>query len=277
MLSIATIVFREFLEIALIISLVMAATQGLQGRINIILLGLGIGFLGAGIIAFFTDTLAASVEGTGQDIFNAGVLFVAVGFLSWTVIWMKHHAKHLSQRIHKVGSDIVAGETSVWVLITIVALASLREGAEIVLFTYGMMASGQVTWPAVFTGASLGALGGTVVGVMLYLGLLRAARKHLFAITSWLLVFLTAGMAAHGASYLIAADVLPDLVPQMWNTSHLISGDSLAGEILGVLIGYTPHPSGMEVLFYMAVVGVIPLLMYRPWEGKGGLSKSSPS
>jgi high-affinity iron transporter len=202
---------------------------------------------------------------------------VAVGFLSWTVIWMKHHAKHLSHRIRKVGSEIVAGETSHWVLVTIVALASLREGAEIVLFSYGMLASGQVTWSSIIMGALLGGVGGIVVGVMLYLGLLRTVRRHLFAVTSWLLVFLTAGMAAHGASYLIAAGVLPDLVPQMWNTSHLISGDSLAGEILGVLIGYTPNPSGMEVLFYVTVVASIALLMYRPWEGKGLVSKAKPS
>ena len=40
------------------------------------------------------------------------------------------------------------------------------------------------------------------------------------------------------------------------------------GEILGVLIGYTPHPSGMEVLFYVTVVVLIALLMYRPWHSK---------
>jgi high-affinity iron transporter len=190
---------------------------------------------------------------------------------------MKHHAQHLSHRIRKVGSEIVAGETSHWVLVTIVALASLREGAEIVLFSYGMLASGQVTWSSIIMGGLLGGVGGTVVGVMLYLGLLRTARRHLFSVTSWLLVLLTAGMAAHGASYLIAAGVLPDLVPQMWNTSHLISGDSLAGEILGVLIGYTPHPSGMEVLFYGSVVVLVSLLMYRPWQGRGALSKTKAS
>jgi high-affinity iron transporter len=266
MLPTATIVFREFLEIALVISLVMAATQGLPGRARLILTGLGLGFLGAGVIAFFTDTLAASVHGTGQDIFNAGVLFVAVGFLSWTVIWMKHHAKHLSHHIRKVGSEIVAGEKSQWVLVTVVALASLREGAEIVLFTYGMVASGQFTWSSILAGAALGAVAGIVVGSMLYLGLLKTARRHLLAVTSWLLILLTAGMAAQGASYLIAAGLLPDLIPQMWDTSNFISGKGLLGETLGVLIGYTPRPSGMEVLFYIAVVALIALFMYRPWQ-----------
>jgi high-affinity iron transporter len=266
MLPTATIVFREFLEIALVISLVMAATQGLPGRARLILTGLGLGFLGAGVIAFFTDTLAASVHGTGQDIFNAGVLFVAVGFLSWTVIWMKHHAKHLSHHIRKVGSEIVAGEKSQWVLVTVVALASLREGAEIVLFTYGMVASGQFTWSSILAGAALGAVAGIVVGSMLYLGLLKTARRHLLAVTSWLLILLTAGMAAQGASYLIAAGLLPDLIPQMWDTSNFISGKGLLGETLGVLIGYTPRPSGMEVLFYITIIALIALFMYRPWQ-----------
>ncbi len=285
-LPVATIVFRECLEIALIISLVMAATQGLKGRVGMVLTGLGLGFLGAAILPFFMDTLAASVEQKTGPILFAGVLFVAVGFLSWIVIWMKH-----------------------WVLVTIVALASLREGAETVFFIdgmlaasgpmtegmtmcrplepgmvfsiYEMLASGQVTWSSIIMGGLLGGVGLTVVGVMLYLGLLRTARRHLFSVTSWLLVLLTARMAAHGARYLIQAGVLPDLVPQMWSTSHIVSSShGLLGEIglLGVLIGYTPsNPTGMQVLFYVTVVASIALLMYRPWEGKGLVSKAKPS
>jgi high-affinity iron transporter len=52
----------------------------------------------------------------------------------------------------------------------------------------------------------------------------------------------------------------------MWDTSNFISGKGLLGETLGVLIGYTPRPSGMEVLFYIAVIALIALFMYRPWQ-----------
>ncbi|MCB9982742.1 MAG: FTR1 family protein [Rhodospirillales bacterium] len=250
----ATIVFREIIEVALVIGIVMAATRGLAGRVNLVLAGLGVGILGSVIIAFFTDTISQMIDGMGQEIFNAGVMFIAVGFLSWTVIWMRTHGRELAQNIKTVGAEVMAGDKSSYVLIGVVALATFREGAEIALFTYGMSASGAYPVSAIALGGLLGALGGTAVGLMLYLGLLKAAQKHLFTVTGWMLIVLTAGMAAQGANFLIAAGVLPTLAPQVWDTSAFISGNGFIGETLKVLVGYTPRPTGMELIFYLTVL-----------------------
>ena len=253
----ATIVFREIIEVALVIGIVLAATRGLPGRVGLVLAGLGLGILGSIIIAFFTETISQAIDGVGQEIFNATVMFIAVGFLSWTVIWMKTHGRELAQNLKAVGQDVVAGNKSIYVLIGVVALATFREGAEIVLFTYGMTASGAYSFSEIVMGGLIGAAGGTVVGLMLYLGLLKAAQKHLFAVTSWMLIILTAGMAAQGANFLIAAGVLPELYPQVWDTSAILSGGSFLGETLKVLVGYTPRPTGMELVFYISVLLVV--------------------
>ena len=257
MLPTATIVFREFLEVALVLGIVMAATRGLNGRLSLILAGLGLGVVGSVIIAFFTDRISQAIDGVGQEIFNAGIMFVAVGFLSWTVIWMKRHGRALAQNIKAVGQDVVHGQKSAYVIVGAVALATFREGAEIALFTYGMLASGAFTMTDIVAGGVIGALGGTAVGAALYLGLLKAAQKHLFAVTSWMLIFLTAGMAAQGANFLIMADILPALHQQMWDTSGFIAASGFLGETLGVLIGYTPRPTGMELAFYVGVVAIV--------------------
>lgn len=76
----ATIVFREIIEVALVIGIVMAATQGLQKRNSLIVAGLGLGVLGSIIIAFFTDRISQAIDGIGQEIFNASIMFVAVAF-----------------------------------------------------------------------------------------------------------------------------------------------------------------------------------------------------
>lgn len=253
----ATIVFREIIEVALVIGIVMAATQGLPGRIKLLAAGLGIGVAGSAIIAFFTDAISQAIDGVGQEIFNAGVMFVAVGFLSWTVIWMKSHGRELVQNLRAVGADVVSGNKSVYVLVGVIALATFREGAEIVLFTYGMLASGAYGWSEIVTGGFIGGLGGAAIGIALYMGLLKAAQKHIFTVTSWMLIILTAGMAAQGANFLIAADVLPTLHPQVWDTSAILSGGSFLGETLKVLVGYTPRPTGMELIFYAAVLAVV--------------------
>lgn len=253
----ATIVFREFIEVALVIGIVLAATQGLPNRLNMILAGLGLGILGSIVIAFFTDAISQAIDGIGQEIFNATIMFVAVGFLSWTIIWMKRHGREMVHNIKAVGKDVMAGDKSAYVLAGVVALATFREGAEIVLFTYGMLASGAYTLPEVAMGGVIGAVGGSIVGLMLYMGLLRAAQKHLFTVTSWILIALTAGMAAQGASFLIAAGLLPEIVPQVWDTSAIIAGNGFLGETLKVLIGYTPRPTGMELMFYGAVLACV--------------------
>lgn len=250
----ATIVFREIIEVALVIGIVMAATRGLPGRLNLVLAGLGLGVLGSVIIAFFTESISQAIDGVGQEIFNAAVMFTAVGFLSWTVIWMKTHGRHLAQNLKAMGQDVVSGNKSVYVLVGVIALATFREGAEIVLFTYGMLASGAFAASEIVVGGIGGLIGGSIVGLMLYMGLLKAAQKYLFTVTSWLLIVLTAGMAAQGASFLIAAGVLPELHPEVWDTSAILSGGSFLGETLKVLIGYTPRPTGMELVFYTSVL-----------------------
>jgi len=253
----ATIVFREILEVALVIGIVMAATRGLPGRVNLILAGLGLGILGSAIIAFFTQSISEAIDGIGQEVFNAAIMFTAVAFLSWTVIWMKTHGRQLAQNIKAVGADVVSGKKSAYVITGVVALATFREGAEIALFTYGMTASGAYTLAQIAMGGAIGALGGTIVGAMLYFGLLKASQRYLFTVTSWLLIILTAGMAAQGANFLIAAGVLPAIVPQMWDTSAILAGNSFLGETLKVMVGYTPKPTGMELIFYSTVLIVV--------------------
>ncbi|MCB1563385.1 MAG: FTR1 family protein [Alphaproteobacteria bacterium] len=253
----ATIVFREIIEVALVIGIVMAATRGLPGRVNLVLAGLGLGLLGSCVIAFFTDRISQAIDGVGQEVFNAAVMFIAVGFLSWTVIWMKRHGRELAQNLKAVGRDVMAGDKSKYVLVGVVALATFREGAEIVLFTYGMLSSGAFSLAEIGAGGMIGLAGGMGIGTMLYLGLLKAAQRHLFTVTGWMLIVLTAGMAAQGANFLIAAGILPPLYPQVWDTSAILSGGSFLGETLKVLVGYTPRPTGMELVFYTSVLVVV--------------------
>lgn len=259
MLPTATIVFREILEIALVLGIVMAATRGMPGRSLIAISGLILGFLGAGIIAFFTDSIAQAVDGAGQEIFNACILFIAVVFLGWTVIWMKKHGRNLTRNLNLMGQDVMEGRKSFYILIGVIAFATFREGAEVVLFSYGMLASGSFTLLEFVEGCLLGLIGGTLVGFMLYYGLLRTFKRHLFTVTSWMLIVLTAGMAAQGANFLIAAGILPELYSHVWDTSSILPAQGILGKTLGVLIGYTPRPSGMELAFYTTTFCILAL------------------
>ena len=261
MLATAIIVFREVLEAALIVGIVLAATQGVPRRGAWVIRGIGAGMLGSVLVAGSAQTIAAAAAGIGQEVFNATVLFAAVAMLGWHNVWMTRHGRELTQSASRLGAEVRAGTQPLWALSSAVGLAVLREGSEVVLFLYGIMAAGDDGPTALATGGALGLVGGVTAGAALYLGLVSIPLRHLFTVTSWLVLLLAAGLASQAAAFLVQADLLPALGSGLWDTSFLLSEDSIAGRILHTLIGYTAAPTGIQVAFYLATLLVIGGLM----------------
>ena len=247
------IVFREVLEAALIISIVAAATRGMKGRALWIFSGLSLGLIGAVLVALFAEAIAGALSGMGQEWFNASVLLAAVVMIGWHVIWMARHGRALAAQMKSVGSAVSEGARPMTALLIVVALAVLREGSEVVLFGYGLFAGGAPISDLILGGA-LGVLLGIAVGVALYLGLLKIPMRHFFSATNGLLVLVAAGLASSAASFLVQADVLPTLADPLWDSAWLLNDQSVLGQALHVLIGYTAQPSGMQMLFYAVTV-----------------------
>src|SRR5436190_18822104 len=100
MLGTAVIVFREVVEAALIVSIVLAASRGVAGRDFWVGTGVGAGLLGAGVVAAFASGIAAAVSGVGQELLNAAILLVAVVMLACHSIWMSRHGRELASRVY---------------------------------------------------------------------------------------------------------------------------------------------------------------------------------
>ena len=261
MLATAIIVFREVLEAALIIGIVLAATQGVPRRSIWVARGIAAGVLGAVVVAGCAQTIAAASAGIGQEVFNAAVLFAAVAMLGWHNIWMTRHSRELTLAANQLGTAVRAGTQPLWAVSFAVGLAVLREGSEVVLFLYGIAAAGD-GGPASFAiGGALGLLAGVTAGAALYFGLVSIPLRHLFAVTSWLVLLLAAGMASQAAAFLMQADLLPALGTDLWDTSFLLSESSLPGRVLHTLIGYTAQPAGVQLVFYLTTLLVIGGLM----------------
>jgi len=260
-LATAIVVFREVLEAALIVGIVLAATRGVARRGTWVAGGIGAGLAGAVLVALFAEGIASLGAGMGQEIFNATVLFAAVLMLGWHNVWMKSHGRELSLSMKSVGEAVRGGTRPLHALAVAVGLAVLREGSEIVLFLYGVAASGADQRGAMALGGFAGLALGAGVGALLYFGLLRIPSKHLFSVTGWLILLLAAGMAAQGAAFLVQADLLPVLGDSLWDSSWLVSDESLAGKALHALIGYTARPSGIQLVFYLATMAIIIALM----------------
>jgi high-affinity iron transporter len=258
----AIIVLREVVEAALIIGIVLAATQGVPRRGRFILGGVALGLLGALLVAAFAGTIAGALEGMGQEIFNAAILLTATVMLGWHNVWMKRHGAEIARDMKAVGRDITSGENSLAALLVVVGLAVLREGSEVVLFLYGVAAGGAGTAP-MLAGGLLGLAGGAAIGALIYFGLLTIPTRHLFAVTGWLLLLLAAGMAGQAAGFLVQAGKLPALVDPIWDTSAWLPENGIVGQVLHALMGYVDHPSGMQVLFFLVTGAGIGVLMNR--------------
>ncbi|MBV9014273.1 MAG: FTR1 family protein [Alphaproteobacteria bacterium] len=261
MLATAIIVFREVLEAALIVGIVLAASQGVRRRSLWVGGGVLGGILGAVVVAGFAESLAAAMAGVGQEIFNAGILFAAVAMLGWHNIWMRRHGSQLAGAANRLGAAVRSGAQPLWALGFAVGLAVLREGSEVVLFLYGIAAAGEDSTGAMAMGGALGLAAGVAAGTGIYLGLVRIPMRHLFAVTGWLILLLAAGMASQGAAFLAQADLLPPLGSNLWDTSFLLSDQSLAGRVMHTLVGYTARPAGIQLVFYLATLLIIGTLM----------------
>lgn len=259
------IVFREVLEAALVVSIVLAVTKGVPGRKRWIGGGILAGILGSVIVALFANQIADLAQGFGQEIFNAGVLFAAVLLLSWHNVWMAKHGREIAMQVSNVGQKVKDGAEPMYALATVVFVAILREGSEIVLFMYGIAAA--ASGADMLLGSVIGLLAGVAVGAALYFGLLKIPLKYFFAVTSWMILLLAAGMAANGARYLAQADILPTLGRDIWDTSWLLSEDGVLYDVVHALTGYTPTPSGIQLVFYGAIIVIVGALML--WVNRG--------
>ena len=257
MLGSFVIVFREVLEAAIIIGVVLAATKGVPKRNQFIGAGVAVGILLSVVLAFFTDNITDSLEGMGQEVLNAAIMLSAAALIGWAVVWFKVHAKEVIAKAKDVGKKVSEGISPLHMLTIVVGLSVLREGAETVLFLYGIAANPTVSVTSIFSGGVFGLIAGTIVGFLIYLGLIQFSTKHFFVITSWLLTFLAAGMAAQAAKFLSAVDKLPALVEVMWDSSWLLAEDGVIGQFLHILVGYSAKPSGIMVLFYVATLFII--------------------
>jgi high-affinity iron transporter len=254
------IVFREVFEAGLIIGIVLAVTRTVKHRNQWIAGGVLAGVLAACVVAAFAGVLSNLFAGMGQELFNAAILIVAVVMLTWHNVWMARHGKELAGELRAAGQAVVAGEKSLLALAVVVGVAVLREGSEVVLFLYGVLAGGD-SGGGVALGGFVGLLLGAAVCMLTYLGLVSIPTRKLFATTTALIALLAAGMAAQAAAFLEKANWLTAMDNVVWDSSWLLSDSSILGKALHTLIGYTDQPTAMQLAVYLAILAVTFVLM----------------
>ena len=255
------IVFREVIEAGLIVGIVLAATKGVAGRGLWVALGVAAGVVGACLVAAFAGQLSSLFAGSGQELFNASILLVAVGMLTWHNVWMAGHGREMAREMRAMGAAVSAGQRTLTAMAVVVGVAVLREGSEAVLFLYGIAAQGGMTTASMLVGGALGLIAGAGVSALMYYGLLTIPAHRLFQVTAWLITLLAAGMAAQAVLFLQNGGWLQLLMMPVWDTSGLLPEASIPGRLLHTLIGYSEQPDGLQLIAYAATIVAITVLM----------------
>ncbi len=248
------IVFREAMEAGLIVGIILAATVGVPGRGRWIAGGIAAGAAGASLVAAFAAALSDAFEGAGQEVFTAAVLIFAVVMLSWHILWMSRHARVMTAELRKVGEAVRLGQRSLAAMAAVVAVAVMREGSEVVLFLYGVVAASHTAAVPLTAGGVAGLALAALASGLLYRGLVIIPVHRLFGVTNGLIALLAAGMAGQAAAVLHGAGLLPGWGEALWNTSAILADDSLAGRSLHALAGYSSRPSGIQVAVWLATL-----------------------
>jgi len=251
------IVFRETLEAALFVGIVAAATHSVTNRTRWLMFGAGAGVVGSLLMAAAMEQISNWANGLGQDLVNVVILSIALLMLTWHTIWVSTHAREMTEGARRLGADASLGVGSLWAVALAVAMTVLREGAETVLFIAGLASGSPEGVTSLMLGATLGFLLGVAVGWLIYSGLGQVQPRRLFAITNVLILLLAGNLASQLARTLQQADWLQWLSEIAWDSSALVTNDSLVGMLLHGVIGYDASPSQLQVLFYLLSILLI--------------------
>ena len=254
MIKLAIVVFRECLEIALLLGVILAVTKPVKDSRKFVILGCISGIFFASIFAFFAKAISISMGELGDEVFNSLVILLTALLISWTVVWMQGYTKKIRKDLSKLSEKIQTGAASQLMLAFVVAAAIFREGVEIILFIHAITSTGDINGSGYVTGIAFGSLGGVLTGALLYAGLMKYASKYIFKISTILLTLIAAGLAAEAAGIMTSAGIIISFSDQLWDLSWLIANDSMLGKVLNIIIGYDSKPNGMQIIFYISTI-----------------------
>ena len=242
LLSSVVLVLREALEAALLFSLLMVLSRRLGGSFRWVLLALCAGLLGAVGYGFNIDLISEWYDGVGQEVVNA-VLQLAIFLLICVLTFLV---------VLRVRAVPVSRNLLLILMACSVALAVVREGSEVMIYLSAFMQLPDQRMPVII-GSAIGAGIGVSVGVVFYYALLSLGGRAAIMTGAFFLALVAAAMVSQAVQLLTQADWLPAQYP-VWDSSWLVSEQSVTGQLLYALVGYEATPTALQLAAYALAV-----------------------
>lgn len=262
MLSGFLIGFREALEVALVVGIVVGflSRTGQSRHKRTVYLALGVGVVVSLLGAVAFKFLAGGFEGRSEEIFEGVTMLIGAALLTTMIFWVMKQGNIAATLRARVADEMDRSRGRGVGLFLLVFVSVLREGIETVIFLGAAAFTGGYS---TLLGGLLGMTAAIALGYGLFTASLRIDLKNFFRATNALLILFAAGLVAHGIHELQEARLLPTFVANVWNLNPAPHADGslpwlhekgVVGQTLSALFGYNGNPSLLEVLGYLAYV-----------------------
>lgn len=257
------VVWRESLEAMLVIGVMLSwivrqpdpasLRRGLWG-------GVAAGLALAGGLGYATYTAQSEFAGEALEQFHLAMVLVAAALILHMVLWMHEHGRSMKRELERQVERTAATAGAVLGVAAITALAVAREGAETVIFLYGLGMEGEGAAAQLFGGA----VAGFAIAAATAWAMARGAKflnlRTLFRISEYLLLIIATSLLVAGVDKMIGMDWLPALVDPLWDVSGILSDAGGAGRFLADFTGYRARPAAT------VVIAVATFWMYALWH-----------
>lgn len=245
------IVWRESLEAMLVIGILYAwLKRNDQDGSGLRALWFGVaGGIGcAGALGWAILVAQDELAGEALEWFQTGMLFFAAALIVQMVLWMQKHGRQMKHGLEREVAR-AAERSGSFGIAAVAAIALAREGAETVIFLYGMQLEDQSRMGVVL-GASAGMMLAAFTAWAVNRGLRFLNYRQFFRISGFLLLLFAVALLASGTDRIIGMGWLPPVVDPLWDTSMLLDDSSAPGALLSAFTGYRARPSLMLVAVY---------------------------
>ncbi len=260
MLPAFILLLREGLEASLVVSIMLAALKQLGQRreVRAVWIGVSLAVLCSAVGGYIIfQTVHEYANTTFQTIFETFTYLLAVVLLTTMTFWMQRHSRTMKQEITARAS--VAGSSFALGLLAFTTVG--REGLESAVFALAF--AFQTTGALWLTGAILGVLASVALCWAIYRMGYRLDFRLFFRWMGLLLLVFAAGLVADAIQNMQELGWITIGNAHLWNTSRLLSEDSMVGDMAHTFIGYAQSPTTLQLLLYVAYLAVFATYFWR--------------
>lgn len=246
---------REGLEASMIVTILLAALRQLgQPREQVRAVWTGVGLavvaaLGGGVLLYVT---LVEYDGSAvQTIFETFAYLVAVVLLTGMTFWMQRHSRTLKQEI-TAQAAATGGSALALGLLAFTTVGREAVESAVFMLAFAFHSNGWLLL--------LGAVLGLASSLALAWGIYRLGYhldyRRFFRVMGLLLLLFAAGLLGNAVVNMQVLGWLPGASAHLWNTASWLSEDSMLGDLLHGLLGYSDAPTALQMAAYVGFLAV---------------------